>query len=215
MNLGTLKKTPTLSDQAYTTIKAAVMSNQLKPGEVLTTEALAAQLGISRTPITIALNRLAQEKIVVPQENKTMVVSTITQKDIDDVTAVRRILEPEAVRMLKGRLNAENIGELRAIQQNRRIYMEQGDIRSFIEADHIYHMKLVSFTGNDYLYATLEQLDEVTNRFLILSGTVRKHMHVAYEEHEEIIRYLEQGDFDGAANALLKHIDNVDVRMLA
>ena len=75
-------------------------------------------------------------------------------------------------------------------------------------------MTLVSFTGNDYLYAMLEQLDEVTNRFLILSGTVKKHMHAAYEEHEEIIRYLEQENFDGAAEALLKHIDNVDVRML-
>ena len=58
MALKNLKKQPSLADQAYEAIRAAIISNQLTPGETLTEEALAEMLGISRTPIRAALQRL-------------------------------------------------------------------------------------------------------------------------------------------------------------
>lgn len=65
MALKNLKKDPSLTDKAYSAIKSAIMSNELTPGTVLAEENLASQLGISRTPLRAALQRLQHEEIVM------------------------------------------------------------------------------------------------------------------------------------------------------
>ena len=74
MALKNLKKDPSLTDKAYSAIKSAIMSNELTPGTVLAEENLASQLGISRTPLRAALQRLQHEEIVM-QNGKNMVVA--------------------------------------------------------------------------------------------------------------------------------------------
>ena len=68
MALKNLKKDPSLTDKAYSAIKSAIMSNELTPGTVLAEENLASQLGISRTPLRAALQRLQHEEIVIRTE---------------------------------------------------------------------------------------------------------------------------------------------------
>ena len=75
------------------------MSNELTPGTVLAEENLASQLGISRTPLRAALQRLQHEEIVM-QNGKNMVVAEVTERDVRDISVVRIQLEPLAIRLL-------------------------------------------------------------------------------------------------------------------
>ena len=97
MALKNLKKDPSLTDKAYSAIKSAIMSNELTPGTVLAEENLASQLGISRTPLRAALQRLQHEEIVM-QNGKNMVVAEVTERDVRDISVVRIQLEPLAIR---------------------------------------------------------------------------------------------------------------------
>ena len=99
MALKNLKKDPSLTDKAYSAIKSAIMSNELTPGTVLAEENLASQLGISRTPLRAALQRLQHEEIVM-QNGKNMVVAEVTERDVRDISVVRIQLEPLAIRLL-------------------------------------------------------------------------------------------------------------------
>ena len=99
MALKNLKKDPSLTDKAYSAIKSAIMSNELTPGTVLAEENLASQLGISRTPLRAALQRLQHEEIVM-QNGKNMVVAEVTERDVRDISVVRIQLEPLAIHLL-------------------------------------------------------------------------------------------------------------------
>ena len=107
--LGAIKRNPTLADKAYEIIKEAIIANELKPGQILTEEGLAEKLQISRTPIKSALLRLVYEEIAEYNGNKSVVVSDITEKSIEDITIVRKSLEPLAVSLLENKITKNEI----------------------------------------------------------------------------------------------------------
>ena len=112
--LGVVKKSKSLSDKAYDIIKEAIISNKLKPGEILAEEKLAEELQISRTPIKAALLKLVCEEIAEINQSKNVVVSDINQKEIEDITLVRESLESLAVLLLKDNITKSQIQEIKS-----------------------------------------------------------------------------------------------------
>ena len=84
----------------------------------------------------------------------------------------------------------------------------------FIELDYEFHTKISEFTNNSFLSDMIKKANLITKRFLILSGTVNEHASVANKEHEEIVSYIENEQFELASEAMKKHLQNVNKRML-
>lgn len=206
--LGSIKKSKSLADKAYDTIKEAIIYNKLKPGEILAEEKLAEELNISRTQIRSALSKLVFEEIAFINKNKNVIVSDITQKDIDDIFFIRESLEPLAVSLLKDKITKSQIEDLK----NK--YIEQFDGYSFIELDYDFHNTISEYTGNSFLNETIKKATLVTKRFLILSGTVPQYSIIANKEHKEIIDYIERGQFEEASESMLRHLKNVKEKIL-
>ncbi|MBD7910484.1 MULTISPECIES: GntR family transcriptional regulator [Clostridium] len=212
--LEVIKKNQTLSDKAYEVIKEAIISNKLKPGEVLGEEKLAYQLKISRTPIKAALLRLVYEEIAEVNESKNVVVSDITKQDIDNITIVRKSLEPLAVLLLANNLKNREIKILREIlkEQSKMVYEKNN--KDYIELDYEFHIKIAEFSKNSFLIDMVKKANLITKRFLILSGTVSNYNRIANDEHLKIIEYLENKKYTLASEAMREHLDNVNMRML-
>ena len=170
--LGSIKKSKSLADKAYDTIKEAIIYNKLKPGEILAEEKLAEELNISRTQIRSALSKLVFEEIAFINKNKNVIVSDITQKDIDDIFFIRESLEPLAVSLLKDKITKSQIEDLKNKYIEQLHTIEQFDGYSFIELDYDFHNTISEYTGNSFLNETIKKATLVTKRFLILSGTV-------------------------------------------
>lgn len=212
--LGAIKRNPTLADRAYEIIKEAIIANELKPGQVLTEEGLAEKLQISRTPIKSALLRLVYEEIAEYNGSKNVVVSDITEKSIEDITVVRKSLEPLAILLLENKIAKSEIEELKETQIEQSYTVDKRNSKEFIDLDYKFHTKIAELTGNTFLSDMVRKANLITKRFLILSGTLQQHSRVASEEHEKIIYYLEKGDFNLASKAMEEHLDKVNKRML-
>ncbi len=212
--LGAIKKDKSLSDKAYDIIKEAIISNKLKPGEILAEEKLAEELQISRTPIKAALLKLVYEEIAEINQSKNVVVSDITKKEIEDITLVRESLESLAVLLLKDNITNNQIREIKSKYVEQLHMIEDNRDEDFIELDYEFHTKIAEYTNNAFLRDMIKKANLITKRFLILSGTVSKHGSIANKEHKEIVEYIEKGEFELASKAMKKHLENVNKRML-
>ncbi|NRT72134.1 GntR family transcriptional regulator [Clostridium beijerinckii] len=212
--LGVVKKDKSLSDKAYDIIKEAIISNKLKPGEILAEEKLAEELQISRTPIKAALLRLVYEEIAEINQSKNVVVSDITQKEIEDITLVRESLESLAVLLLKDNITQKQIQEIKSKYIEQLHMVEDNRDEDFIELDYEFHTKIAEYTNNSFLREMIKKANLTTKRFLILSGTVNQYGSIANKEHKEIINHIEMGEFELASKAMKRHLQNVNKRML-
>src|SRR5512134_4069676 len=95
--LRVLERPEPLGDRVYTTLRQYLRAGRIPAGQPLQEAALAAQLGVSRTPVREALARLATDGLVVA-EGRSFTLPELTVSDIEDIYALRFLLEPEALR---------------------------------------------------------------------------------------------------------------------
>jgi DNA-binding GntR family transcriptional regulator len=91
-----------LADQVYQALRDMLRTGRIGPSERLQEVALATQLGVSRTPVREALARLASEGLV-EADGRSFAVPGLTSEDLDDIYALRSLLEPEAIRLATSR----------------------------------------------------------------------------------------------------------------
>lgn len=204
-------KPVTLSEQAYAIIKDEIITNQIKPGDLLTEEQLSERLSISRTPIRSALKQLVMEHLAEVNENKIVMVSNVTSQDIANVLVVRCSLEPLAVSLLEGKIGTKQIKELNKIMKK---LTQAKNHQVFLEAEYDFHMAFARYTGNTFLYDMIEKINMVCKRYLVLSGTLDKYTPAALEEHQRIVDLLEQNKIKEASEAMHEHVKNAGERML-
>ncbi len=216
MNLEPIKKTVTLKEQAYISIKQAIYSNQLKPGSPLTEEQLSSSLSISRTPIRSALQQLVFEKLATADSTGHIYVYKITEKDVQDITILRLNLEPLAMDLTTFPISEELIAQLKDLIRQQNDLFTEGSVNNirFAELDCDFHSCLAKISDNALLIETVHKINAMMIRILVLSGTLDSYKKKAVEEHELIIQYLEQGQKEFAKVALQEHIKNVGSRML-
>lgn len=216
MNLGNIKKNVPLSEQAFKVIKAAITSNELKPGDVLTEEKLSEMLSISRTPIRTALQKLVFNGLAETTPNKSIIVANVSDSDIENITVVRRNLEILVMQLLKNHITSEDIKKLKEICADERkiINSENKDYVELVDLDYEFHITLAKITKNPFLIDTIERAKLVSCRFLILSGTMDKYGPLSVDEHALVLYYLEKGEFEFAEIAMKNHIDKVSNRIL-
>lgn len=215
--LNAVKKEVPLSVKAYYIIREAIISNELKAGEVLTEENLAEKLQISRTPIRAALQRLQLENIVTVQE-KNVVVSTITAKDMRDLNVVRQSLEPLAIRLLSETdmtdSQMDRLKKILDIQKSAINSVINDDYSLFLETEYDFHSYIGSLCGNQYLSDMIINVNVLARRALVLSGTLEKYAADALAEHLLIYETLCARKFEKAAEYMEEHINKVHRRIL-
>lgn len=217
MKLEPIRKNLTLKEQAYQAIRQAIFSNTLKPGTPLTEELLSNMLSISRTPIRSALQQLVYEKLACSDSTGHIYVSTITEKDVEDVTTLRAVLEPMAFDHAVLPLPDEYLSRLHDSyrKQTELFHNEPENNLRYAEIDSEFHCLLSEISDNGLLTETIATLNTVMIRINILSGTLHSHMQNALNEHADIISYLEKGQIPFARLALEEHIKHVELRMFS
>lgn len=194
----------TLAQKAYGSLKQAILSLVLKPGEVLRKPEICDQLGVSRSPVAEALARLAGERLVdvVPQAGT--FVARFSLEEIREGAFLREALELAAIEQLATTLTHEQLVELRRNVRIQDALVKDADFVGFYQMDREMHRMLLSFTG----YRRLGQLAETSwlhvdrARQLILPEPGR--VQATLEEHRAILAALEARD-PVAARAATRH----------
>jgi DNA-binding GntR family transcriptional regulator len=203
-----------LTQRAYEIVKEAIIMNRFKPGDILSEEKLAEDLAISRTPVRSALKMLAFEHLVILNPSKNIVVTTISQKDIEDITVARIPLEATAVAIVAKQVNEIKIEELEDLIAVQKRAVEIQDYELYIKTEYEFHVLLAKLTQNKWLEEMITKVNTIIQRYLVLSGSLTKHALSAVLEHEEIINAIKEKDSKKAEKMMIKHLNNVNERML-
>jgi DNA-binding GntR family transcriptional regulator len=193
------------SDLAYARILERIVRLEMPPGSVVNEAKLREELGIGRTPIREALQRLGRENLVRSVPHRGTFVTDVNITDLARITEVRVVIESHAARLAAEKLTAgdrEMIEEL--LELLGRGYVT--DQRDLMELDRRIHRAIYRAARNPFLEATLERYFNLSLRlwYLVLDHDVR--LREAVDEHVELLRAILAGDSDLAETIMRKHV---------
>lgn len=210
-----VKTTVSLAEQAYSLLKKAIISGKLAPEKELPEEKLAADLGVSRTPLREAIQRLAMEGLIILNKGKPATVATFTEEDSLEFMELRRVLEIYNIRKVVFVENPIFINELEKNLHKQMEAITNNDFQKFIDYDRKFHLILASQNENEKIKQLIHQMNTGVNRaFLVLSNTVHVSAIEAYNEHERIVIAIKNKDIKLAEKEMTEHLNSVEKRFL-
>lgn len=195
-----------LRDVVFNTLRDAILSGKLLPGERLMENQLADKLGVSRTPIREALRMLELENLVELVPRKGAQVLDMSEKDIKNVLEVRSSLEALAVELACQKMNAEQVSELKKIQENFVLAYESKDYEKTAETDEKFHDLIFAATQNDKLIQIFNNLRIQLYRYRVAYLKLPGLVSITAQQHDEIIRTIENHMAKEGASAATAHI---------
>jgi len=199
-------KKASLRDQAYEVIKGRIVSCDLKPGEAITVSELADALGIGRTPVIQAVDRLMIDGLVGVMPRKGVVVSPVSLNQLLDITDVRLLNECRVARWAAERISDDQISEMRRNLGEMEKATEKRDMEQLITLDREFHRLISTAAGNEIMTELLSNLHDRSARFWTLSLNIPDHNKRVCAQHRGIIEALAGHDPDEAEKAVREHI---------
>ena len=197
-----------LREVVFLRLRRAILQGELEPGERLMEIRLAEQLGVSRTPVRDAIHKLVEEGLVSIVPRCGAVVAGITDKDMRDVLEVRITLEKLAVALCAERITSDGVERLKEANDFFRKAVIAGEVIKIAEADVAFHDIIYSITDNKRLLQIINDLREQIYRYRLEYLKNDKDRLELVSEHNNIIRYISEGDIDKAKAAIREHIEN-------
>lgn len=204
-----------IEDDVYDALLSELIALRIPPGERMSLDALSRQLGVSQTPVRAALIRLEAEGLVVKKFNSGYSAAPMPSgARFSDVYAMRLLIEPEAAYLATHNLDAAGRVRLLGLGADMARQLD-GDTRAnygrFASLDGQFHLTIAQFCGNKVILETLKRLYAHMNIFRL-----RYHTSVASDavtEHVAILEAMQNGDAEGARQAMMAHISSSRTRM--
>lgn len=197
-----------LRDVVFNTLRKAILTGQLKPGERLMEVHLANKLGVSRTPIREAIRKLELEGLVIMIPRRGAEVAQITEKSLKDVLEVRRALDALSIELACERITDEEIEELKEACLSFEQATKGKDASVIAKADVSLHDIIVRATGNQRLQQLVNNLSEQMYRYRFVYIKDESQHEKLVAEHKEIYQSILERDKERASKAAKLHIDN-------
>jgi DNA-binding GntR family transcriptional regulator len=190
----------------YTALRDAIVSGQLEPGRQISENELAARLGVSRTPIREALQRLREERLVAVVPQYGTFVTHISESAVSDAQFVREALECAAIRGTALRARDQDLGALEAIIRRQDAAREANDFDSFYVLDDELHQLLCDLSGHDIAWSLSQRAKGHLNRIRRLSMPEPGYMMEMIGEHRAVVAAVAAHDPDEAEQTLRHHL---------
>jgi len=209
-----LNNRPSLSEAVYEMIKQRLLSQELEPGTKLREEDLADQLGVSRTPVREAINKLEREGLVEIIPRYGTFVANISSKDVEEIYQIREALECLAMRLALPRFRKDKLLELAHLHKECKVPVEKGDFDPFIKVDTAFHDLLVKLSKNKRLIRLMSNLNNQIRLGRLESFSVPGRARKSLAEHQRIIEAMLRGSAEEAENLVRQHSRNAKDNIL-
>jgi DNA-binding GntR family transcriptional regulator len=199
-----------LRDNAYVSIRDAIVDGTFAPGERLRDAELEQWLGVSRTPIRDAMARLELAGLVHTQPGRSTIVSTIERKAVLDAQAVAASMHALAVRTAVPLMHKRDIAAMRRANKDFAAAFTRGDVDLALAGDDAFHAVAVEASQNQVVVTVLEQVTPTLRRLerLRFASLVGRD---SIAQHERIITLCSEGDADGAAAAVQENWESLSL----
>ncbi|WMS42917.1 GntR family transcriptional regulator [Acuticoccus sp. MNP-M23] len=193
----------TLSDQAYQSLSLLIRERELRAGEPLVEQHLAARLGVSRTPLRHAMQRLEAEGLLRKVANRSHIVRQVELKEYLQSLRVRETLEAEAAALAAGSVPEASIAHARQALESVRASRPY-DMLAHWRSDDEVHRLFIDHCGNEVMTRIILSLRVTTQLFEI--DRLVDRLEPDSREHELILDALEAGDAKATRRAVAAHI---------
>lgn len=194
------------ADAVFATLREAILSRMLLPGQHFAEEDFASAFGVSRTPVREAILRIEAEGLVERLSRRGLVVSDISPTEILEIYEVRIVLDGLAAQLAAELITPPEMAHLKWINERMRAAGEAEDFQAMADLNLEFHARMAVASGNSFLQ---RQINEVHARVRRFKDSTFAHPHrwqVAVEEHDTLLTRIEEGDTDGAQGAAKEHM---------
>jgi DNA-binding GntR family transcriptional regulator len=195
-------KRPLAREEVYTTLQTWIVEGVYQPGEIIRDQDLADALGVSRTPVREALQRLQDEGFVETATNRWTRVATLDLDEVRHLYPIIWTLEMLVISLAQNRLLSNDLERMHEANTRLREALTNKDAIAASKADYEFHQVFISQSSNPDL---MRMLHEIKIRLRWLEVVYFRELIVAIQslkEHEAILDALEKGLYEQAAQAI-------------
>lgn len=205
--LTAINKPESLRQEVYERIKEAIITNQFSPGQKLDEVRIGSMLGVSRTPVREALNRLAQENLAVSEVNRGVYVARITREDLIEILEIREVLEGLAARLFAEYAEAKRITALQDTMKHFTVDNVEATIEQYNLANVRFHHIITTGCGRQRLINAIGALYDhlalaKSLRLISITNRPKKSLN----EHMQLIAAITERDGVAAEQLMREHI---------
>lgn len=205
-----------LNEQTYSYLHQLIITNQLKPGSRINYDELIEELGISKTPLRDALNRLYQEGLVQIKPRSGTFVSIPEIKDAIEVYDVRKALERQSVALAIQKIPRSVLEELlelnNAVKQK---FLETGDFQSFLNSDREIHQTIIKYADNSRIISIMDNINSYISWFgYLIIDKIRDRVIEATQHHQDIIEAMIDQNINLAMKLMEDHIEETKILVI-
>lgn len=201
-----------VQEMVYRTLRDKIVSMELKPGTIISTQEIADSMSVSRTPVREAFIRLQREDLLDVAPQRSTIVSKINMDRVYQERFIREALEIEAMQKFVEVATAESLNRMRRnIEKQYAAIAEQRYI-DFLELDNAFHQAAFTETHEDLGRSIVQQMNGHYDRIRLISAWEGQIVSAAMQEHERYVDYIERKDTARARKLLRTHLQALRVQ---
>ncbi|MEV0264969.1 GntR family transcriptional regulator [Streptomyces sp. NPDC050617] len=198
-----------LREQCLAVIRQALVSGEIRSGDIYSAAALAAKLGVSSSPVREAMLTLVNQGLLEPVRNRGFRVVAMSDDDLDEIYDMRLLLEVPATLRAARRARPADLDELSALAAEIESAARDGDVAAFLDADRRFHLTLLALSGNHRLTATIANLRDQTRLYGLENLAERGLLPAWADEHRELLSAIAAADEPRLETLIRHHLRHV------
>ncbi len=201
-----LKRGVALSEQVYQVVRGMIVSGRMRPGEAVVEAALAARLGVSRTPVREALKRISDEGLIEVFAQSGTFIAPISRKALEEAYIIRTALEAESASRAAGRLTETAIEAFVDNIAAHELAISRRNFADAIRLDDTFHRMIAEVNGLHMLWRAVDVSKAQMDRGRHLAIPQPGLGDVTIRQHRLILQAMQAGDAAEAAAQMREHL---------
>lgn len=192
--LPSFTRRPSMREEVTDVLRGAIVSGEMRPGELYSAAGLGERFGVSATPVREAMLDLGKQGLVEVVRNRGYRVTVLSEADLDQITQIRQLLEPTASAEAVGHITDAELEALRALASAIVDAAAGGDLVSYVNADREFHLRLLAAAGNPRLVRIVDDLRAQTRLYGLSALVASGRLVDSAQEHVEMCDLIAAGD---------------------
>lgn len=199
-----------LAEEIRKSLRELILSGALQPGQRLTEQQVARDMGTSQGPVREAFATLCQEGLLISLPHRGTFVSSVSESEARMVYALRELIEPHVVQMALAHITEQDFRQLESDLEEMKGAARVSDVQRHIAADVRFHGRLYALAGSAVLNSTWETLAATIRQFVALVAPLYvTNLSDAAVSHVVLIDLLRRGEADMLKSEVTEHVQNI------
>ena len=205
---GRLEQRTTTPDGVYRMLRAAILDGTAPPGGQLREAHIAADLGISRSPLREALTRLEEEGLIVKIPFRGAFVAEVSAEEVAEIASIRLLVEPYAGELSAEALHGSHRATMTETIEDLNRATKDNDIPASIDAHLRFHRLFYDLSGHSILQGLWNGWETKLRLYLSVDHRSYSDLHDIAVEHERLAAVALDGDREAFRHELAKHFQS-------